>query len=296
MAEAKTITAAELIEKFQQALDDGWGYIWGTAGVMWTAARQKQLEKTTDDNRKMSRMYGSKWIGHMVADCSGLFVWAFKQYGMQMSHISSNIYKSYCTNVKGNLTPELKQSIRPGTAVFTGQTAGKHPHVGLYIGGGWVIEAAGTKAGVIRSKITDKKWTFYGELKGVDYEGGGVIPTPEPEPEPKKLPTIRKGNRGETVKKLQRMLDRLGYNLGICGVDGDYGVATEKAVKEFQQDHRLDADGVTGPKTWEALQKAVESLETKPADEKYTVTIKGLEKESAEELAKKYPGAEMRKE
>ena len=30
------IQAADLIAKFQYALDDNWGYIWGTAGVMWT--------------------------------------------------------------------------------------------------------------------------------------------------------------------------------------------------------------------------------------------------------------------
>ena len=104
------IEAQALVDKFRQALNDKWGYIWGTAGVMWTAARQKDLEKTTDENRAMSRKYGSKWIGHMVADCSGLFVWAFRQFGMGMSHISSNIYKSYCTSTKGKLTAELKQT------------------------------------------------------------------------------------------------------------------------------------------------------------------------------------------
>ena len=80
------ITTTDLISKFQYALDNRWGYIWGTAGVMWTQSRQTALEKTTDENRAMSRQYGSKWIGHMVADCSGLFVWAFKQFDRH--HIS----------------------------------------------------------------------------------------------------------------------------------------------------------------------------------------------------------------
>jgi hypothetical protein len=38
MAETKTITAADLIAKFQYALDNNWGYIWGKAGVLWTKA------------------------------------------------------------------------------------------------------------------------------------------------------------------------------------------------------------------------------------------------------------------
>lgn len=170
------IEAQALVDKFRYALNDKWGYIWGAAGVMWTEARQRDIEKTTDSDRAMSRKYGSKWIGHMVADCSGLFVWAFRQFGMGMSHISSNIYKSYCTSTKGKLTAELKQTIRAGSAVFTGEKAGNHPHVGLYVGDDTVIEAKGTHAGVVTSKLTDKKWTFYGELKDVNYGGEQPVP------------------------------------------------------------------------------------------------------------------------
>ena len=58
------VKAEDIISKFQYAIDNDWGYIWGTAGVMWTEARQRQIEQTTDENRAMSRKYGSKWIGH----------------------------------------------------------------------------------------------------------------------------------------------------------------------------------------------------------------------------------------
>ena len=98
------IKAEELIAKFQQELDDHWGYIWCTAGIMWTEARQKQLEKTTDENRAMSRKYGSQWIGHMVADCSGLFSWAFDQLGGYMYHGSNTMWDSYCTGVSAIVT------------------------------------------------------------------------------------------------------------------------------------------------------------------------------------------------
>lgn len=285
------IKAGDIIAKFQQALDDHWGYIWGTAGVMWTEARQRQIEQTTDENRAASRKYGSKWIGHMVADCSGLFCWAFKQYDLPMSHISSNIFISYCTQNKGKLTTALKRTILPGSAVFTGETAGKHPHVGLYIGDDTVIEAKGTVAGVVTSKLTDKKWTFYGELKDVAYDG--VEPSPDPEPSPGWRPTIRRGNKGADVIECQTMLTRLGYDIGSCGIDGDFGRATEAAVRSFQSDNKLVVDGVVGPMTWDALDKAVAQLNEKPSEKIYSVIIRGLDKAQADAIANNYPGAEI---
>jgi hypothetical protein len=290
------ITAQALIEKFQYALDNNWGYIWGTAGVMWTAVRQAALEKTTDENRAMSRKYGKKWIGHTVADCSGLFVWVFRQFDLQMSHISSNIYISYCTSTKGKLTAELKQTIRPGSAVFTGEKAGKHPHVGLYIGNNTVIEAKGTIAGVVTSNLTDKKWTFYGELKNVDYNNSEIQNSSTPAdsgtgfPEnPGWHPTIRRGSKGQDVIDMQTMLYKLGYGLGADGIDGDYGRNTEKAVKEFQSDNKLTVDGVCGPMTWDALEKAVKAMNEQPKENLYTVCIHHLDKTQADAMKIRYP-------
>lgn len=169
------ISASDLIGKFRYALENAWGYIWGTNGILWTQARQDALNKTTDSNRANSRRYGSQWVGHYVADCSGLFVWAFREFGLEMSTVSTYIYTSYCSR-KGKLTTELKNTIRPGTAVFTGDSANKHPHIGLFVGDNTVIEAKGAQYGVVTSKLTDKKWTWFGELKDVDY---GDIPIPE---------------------------------------------------------------------------------------------------------------------
>ena len=179
MANDKLISTQALIEKFQYALNDGWGYIWGTAGVKWTKEKQAALEKTTDADRAMGRKYGSKWIGHMVADCSGLFSWAFNQLGGYMYHGSDTMYRKY-TTYNGELKKGKRtdgHDLKPGTAVFTyNKTKKKYGHVGLYIGNGLVIEAEGTLKGVITSKV-DGKWTNWGELKGVDY-GSEPIPVP----------------------------------------------------------------------------------------------------------------------
>ena len=179
MANDKVISTQALIEKFQYALDNDWGYIYGTAGELWTAADQVRMNQTTDSNREFSRKYGSKWIGHHVADCSGLFYWAFKELGSYMYHGSDTMFRKW-TVASGELKNGLRsdgKELLPGTAVFTYKTATKkYGHVGLYIGNGIVIEAHGTKAGVITSKTTD--WGYWGELKNVDY---GKEPEPLPE-------------------------------------------------------------------------------------------------------------------
>ena len=61
------------------------------------------------------------------------------------------------------------------------------------------------------------------------------------------------GSRGDEVKKLQQSLVNAGYNIGPTGVDGNYGPATTAAVKKYQQDKGLKADGIAGNETLSSL-------------------------------------------
>ena len=302
------ISTQALIEKFRQALKENWGYIWGTSGEQWTAAKQTALEKTTDEDRAQGRKYGSKWIGHTVADCSGLFSWAFRQLGGYMYHGSDTMYRKYCVN-KGELKKGRRTdsgTLKPGTAVFV-WNGKKYSHVGLFVGDGTVIEAMGTINGVTTTKVTAGKWTYWGELVGVDYDhsvsSDSVIPTissgvilsgarsgVEGSPSVSR-PVLRKGSKGDAVRELQTMLDKLGYDLGPCGIDGDFGKATEAAVRSFQSDHRLTVDGICGPATYGELEKAMAQLAKKPAGKRYCVTITGLDLAQARALREKYPGS-----
>jgi len=63
--------------------------------------------------------------------------------------------------------------------------------------------------------------------------------------------TISVGAQGDAVKRVQRALRRA-PNLGVL-VDGIFGPATEKAVKEFQEGAGLAVDGIVGPAAWGAL-------------------------------------------
>lgn len=159
------ITPRMLVEKFEYALKNKWGYIANKAGILWTEA---MYNASTDETIKK---YGKQWIGHYVADCSGLFSWAFKQLGGYMYHGSNTMFRSYCTKT-GKITGT---DIPVGAAVFKrrdGNTTkykdgNDYYHVGLYIGNSQVIEAKGTRYGVVKSGLSS--WHYYGLLKGVTY-------------------------------------------------------------------------------------------------------------------------------
>ncbi|WP_124065751.1 peptidoglycan-binding protein [Clostridium sp. E02] len=72
-------------------------------------------------------------------------------------------------------------------------------------------------------------------------------------PNPNTTPTLKKGDKGEYVKKLQTVLIKLGYNCGSTGADGAFGSGTYDAVVLFQKKNGLTPDGIVGKKTWEAL-------------------------------------------
>ena len=61
--------------------------------------------------------------------------------------------------------------------------------------------------------------------------------------------TIKLGDTGEDVKRLQRVFARMKV-LGPDDVDGVFGPQTEQVVKDFQQSNGLVVDGVVGPITW----------------------------------------------
>ena len=73
---------------------------------------------------------------------------------------------------------------------------------------------------------------------------------------------LRRGAKGEAVKKLQEDLMKAGEELPRFGADGDFGIETEAAVKSFQEKHGLTVDGIAGPKTFSKLEEVLKNSST----------------------------------
>ena len=89
-----------------------------------------------------------------------------------------------------------------------------------------------------------------------------ITNTPTTEIKPKEDSTIlRKGDKGELVRQLQKKLIQLNYSCGPDGADGDFGENTLKAVLQFQREYGLEPDGEVGPLTNTMLNKALEKVD-----------------------------------
>ena len=171
----------DLITWFQKMLADKWGYIHNTAGTMWT---QEKQDKTTND---MAKRYGQRWVGHMVADCSGAFVYVYKKYGLSIYHGSNRIARKYVVELlpiseakpgmvafkfhkPGEKGYQLPENYKPGGSQYNGDL-NDYYHIGLVDEDPrYILNSATTVNGFIRSKITNG-WNACGYLKAVDYSG-----------------------------------------------------------------------------------------------------------------------------
>ena len=68
-----------------------------------------------------------------------------------------------------------------------------------------------------------------------------------------KVRQLSKGMEGNDVLTLQAALIARGFSCGTAGADGDFGSATDAALRKFQTKYNLGADGIAGNGTWGKL-------------------------------------------
>ena len=265
-----------------------WPYVFGAWGAECTPSERRRRKR--DDhptivskcqvlNGSRGTCTGCKWYpeGKTVRcfDCRGFTDWCLKQAGIDLKGEGATSQWNTSSNWlrQGSIETMPENTL---VCLFV-QNGSKMEHTGF----GLNNETCECSAGVQHFTKRNKKWTHWAIPRGL-YGGDGPVPDPV-------KPTLRRGSKGDAVIQLQTELVRRGYDIGPCGVDGDYGRATEAAVKSFQRDNGLAADGICGPKTYAAL-------ESSPATQLYTVHIPMLPLYKAEALVQSWSGAYMTKE
>ena len=152
------------------ALHGGTAAAWGRpAQVLTPELFQYKLTQYPEGVGQYADFIRNNWLGKHTADCVGLikgYGWLIAEtmeieYGTNgMPDIGAN-QMYYNATRKGTIDtiPEV-----PGLAVW------KSGHIGVYIGDGQVIEAMGTKYGVVKTQLQGRGWTHWLEIPYINYD------------------------------------------------------------------------------------------------------------------------------
>lgn len=102
---------------------------------------------------------------------------------------------------------------------------------------------------------------------GIDWNS--VVAEPPDEGAPSTWPTLRKGDRGPSVKRLNALLAESSFDVAASSV---FSARTRDAVRAYQRSRRLTVDGIVGPQTWTSLLNQLpELVESEPSPFKVEV-------------------------
>lgn len=291
------VSIGTFVAELEAALERGDGYIMGSYGQN---PRTGYLDLTVPESKCKSSWkekgyyFGGQYSGSQLTsalkwrknsprvwDCNGMAEGIYELHtGVCINSKARYNYAQWCS-VKGSGMIPAKHRV-PGAAVFWSNSGSGSIHHVAYLwkpvtagkpeGDWYLIEAKGVAYGVVKSKLNSRKPNFWGLMdKYYDYGDTAAL---EPVAVPARVlgsRILRNGMEGADVKAMQANLIRLGYDLGKWGADGDFGDATELAVRAFQLDFNLEQDGEFGPKSLAAMELALVALDKTEEKPRYVV-------------------------
>lgn len=206
----------------------GDAYVWGAQGerVDNRADLEKWVRRKETSRRETERALAyikkAAKTPLYAFDCSGLIIhWLHDIKGLIDSDTNAQGLYKQCKQ-RGKLDA---WRMEPGDLVFRYSAAkGKMGHVGVYVGGGMVIEAKGRDYGVVNLHLSFGGWTHQGRHPALAEDTAPTV-----------FRLTSPMMRGENVKLMQAALNACGYDCGK--VDGICGKATMTAVKAFATAH-----------------------------------------------------------
>lgn len=162
-------TSLGLVAFCNQAVNNT-GYVYGTLGQVCTKDLLDQCATRYPANNLAGgsmRTVGNKWLGKRVTDCIGLL----KYYVMSDAYGQNPHYQTqYDTSANGAFNSATIKGPISTIPEISGLCLHMNGHFGVYIGGGWVVEARGTYYGVVKTRLKDRPWTHWFNSPWISYE------------------------------------------------------------------------------------------------------------------------------
>lgn len=251
------IARQTMIDFVKQEAARGSIYVWGAQGQRGGQITEDWIRKmetsATNANRAISlwKKNKGKYDPNMIGafDCSGLIGACLNANGNAGFDDTADGYRNRCVSID-------KGALQAGDLVFE-YSNGKSGHVGVYIGGGKVIEARGRDYGVVETELNARNWKKYGRPDFM-YTDGNAPATPSEPACTKKSFTldhvVKKGSKEAVVGSIQNNLKAIGYDIGTAGPNGDgidnnFGTKTDAAVRDVQKNGGVTVDGQVGKNT-----------------------------------------------
>ena len=140
----------------------GDGYIYGATGWPCSPARREQQAKQYPEYRDNIMNVGAKWDGKTCWDCATFTRACAKAGGAALPSGATSQWRSGAWRETGT----IDQLPEDAVAMLDRQKGEIMQHTGLYLGDGTVIDARGTKYGVVHQAREKYAWTHYAIPKG----------------------------------------------------------------------------------------------------------------------------------
>ena len=217
-------------------------------------------------------------------DCQGVIEYVLRELGITASYRGTNHMWREMFSEKGTIADGVEKhgEIPIGACILicdydtTPNGYSETPdcnHIYLKIADGYLLHASSSNGKLMIRDFADKAIpnggpTHYGLIAGITYDGISATETNAGDTETAVVQQsvwkplyshlrFQKGDKGNGTREIQTGLNKLGYGLTV---DGDFGTLTDSAVRKFQEEHSLTADGIVGENTWAALIDAVNAV------------------------------------
>ncbi|QNU66909.1 C40 family peptidase [Ruminiclostridium herbifermentans] len=231
-----TVKASKIIEWVKSKI--GLGYVYSAIGQVCTVqtlkAAQAMYGSTMGDGYfqkggDYTKGRCAKWLGKICYDCSGLIKAARKAMSGIWLDVSAQGLYDQCTARRGTI---VNMPLIPGTLVFMyGTKQGRMVHVGMYIGNGEVIESRGVDYGVVKTKLSQRAWTHWGQAPWIEFD----LPADETKVV---IGTESDSGDNSTIKKDDS--SQVDFNKALDNLVSKFGISKEYWTKKKDIDPYFD--------------------------------------------------------